>query len=224
MNATPLQVTVIGGGMITHGQILPSLYHWQRSGVIGAISICALNSAPLRQLAAEPSFSEAFPGLSFTPHPGLDVPEEQQFPGIYKDVVSAMPPGNLVVVAVPDQLHYEVILFALEHDQHILTVKPLVLKYSQAVEIEKRALEKGLFVGIEYHKRFDRRSLPGWTLRGIQVRRVQAGGTLVLPAFQFPELVHQGKYRSFHLYWMPLCRPGLVYHRAEAGGGFSPRG
>ena len=41
----------------------------------------------------------------------------------------------------------------------MLTVKPLVLKYAQAKEIEELAHRKGLFVGVEYHKRFDRRSL-----------------------------------------------------------------
>jgi predicted dehydrogenase len=50
-------------------------------------------------------------------------------------------------------------MVALRNDQHILCVKPLVLKYEQAAEIEKIAYEKGLFVGVEYHKRFDRRSL-----------------------------------------------------------------
>ncbi|MEA3366343.1 MAG: hypothetical protein U9Q79_11950, partial [Candidatus Hydrogenedentes bacterium] len=45
------------------------------------------------------------------------------------------------------------------HDQHVLSVKPLVPSYAQAVEIEKLAYDKGLHVGIEYHKRFDRRSL-----------------------------------------------------------------
>jgi predicted dehydrogenase len=48
---------------------------------------------------------------------------------------------------------------ALKHNQHVLCVKPLVLKYNQAAEIEKIAYNKGLCVGIEYHKRFDRRSL-----------------------------------------------------------------
>jgi len=65
----------------------------------------------------------------------------------------------MVVVAMPDNLHYSVVKYALEHDQNVLCVKPLVLKYEQAVEIEKLALEKGRFVGVEYHKRFDRRSL-----------------------------------------------------------------
>ena len=70
-----------------------------------------------------------------------------------------MAPGNMVVVAMPDNLHYAVVKYALEHDQNVLCVKPLVLKYEQAVEIEKLAFEKGRFVGVEYHKRFDRRSL-----------------------------------------------------------------
>ena len=70
-----------------------------------------------------------------------------------------MPERNVVVAAVPDQLHYEVILCALRHDQHVLTVKPLVLRLEQALEIEREAYSRGLVVGIEYHKRFDDRSL-----------------------------------------------------------------
>jgi len=64
-----------------------------------------------------------------------------------------------VVVAMPDQLHYSVIKEALKNHQHILCVKPLVLQYAQDIEIEEEAYNKGLFVGVEYHKRFDRRAL-----------------------------------------------------------------
>jgi D-galacturonate reductase len=60
---------------------------------------------------------------------------------------------------VPDQLHYDVIMAALRHDQHVCAVKPLVLQHSQAAEIEREAFTRGLAVGIEYHKRFDDRSL-----------------------------------------------------------------
>ena len=70
-----------------------------------------------------------------------------------------MPPRQIVMVAVPDQLHYDVIMTALRHDQHVCTVKPLVLQHAQAVEIEREAFARGLVVGIEYHKRFDDRSL-----------------------------------------------------------------
>lgn len=80
----------------------------------------------------------------------------KNFPDMFKDAIASMPPRQLVVVAMPDQLHYMVVMEALKNDQHILCVKPLVLEYEQAEEIEKIAYEKGLFVGVEYHKRFDR--------------------------------------------------------------------
>jgi predicted dehydrogenase len=127
--------------------------------VVRKIDICALDTAPLKALAENPEFHESFPGQGFTPHPALSEPADARFPELYKEVIAGMAPGNMVVVAMPDNLHYAVVKYALQHDQNVLCVKPLVLKYEQSVEIEKLALEKGRFVGVEYHKRFDRRSL-----------------------------------------------------------------
>jgi D-galacturonate reductase len=78
---------------------------------------------------------------------------------LFREVIDRMSPGNIVVVAVPDQLHYDVIMTALRHDQHVCAVKPLVLKYDQSVEIEREARAKKPLVAVEYHKRFDDRSL-----------------------------------------------------------------
>lgn len=157
-SAHPIEVTIVGGGMITNDLILPSVYHLQRS-IVGNINVCALNTPPLKALKDNEELEEAFPGQDFTPFPALDAPADKNFPDLYKEVLAGMPPRSAVIVAMPDQLHYPVIMEALEHDQHVLCVKPLVQKYPQAVEVEKLALEKGLFVGIEYHKRFDARSL-----------------------------------------------------------------
>jgi predicted dehydrogenase len=154
-----LEVVIVGGGMITHDQLLPSLYHLQRLGLVASIRVCALNSGPLKALAEEPKFREAFPGQSFEASPPLAEPPEKAFPDLYLDVIAGLAPRNLVVVAVPDQFHYPVIKAALAHNQHVLTVKPLVLKYAQAEAIEKLAHRQGLLVGVEYHKRFDRRAL-----------------------------------------------------------------
>lgn len=166
-----LDVLIVGGGMITHDQILPSIYHLQRVGLVGTIRVAALNSAPLRALAGATQLAEAFPGQGFEPLPALDRPREQMFPELYKDAIAAMAPYQLVVVAVPDHAHYPVIREALSHDQHVLSVKPLVLKHAQAVEIEQTARERGLFVGVEYHKRFDRRALEA----RLQYRRGRLG-------------------------------------------------
>src|SRR3990170_2056602 len=136
----PMPVLIVGGGMITRDQLLPSIYHLQRLGAIGPIKICALNSAPLRELAEEKMFRTAFPGQPFEPLPALNEPPERTFPELYREAIAALPPQSLVVVAVPDHFHDPVIRFALEHDQHVLTVKPLVLKYAEAKEMEDLAI------------------------------------------------------------------------------------
>ena len=59
-------ICIVGGGMITQVQILPSIYQLQRLGLVGDISICALNSGPLKTLAQDQTLKQAYPGQSFT--------------------------------------------------------------------------------------------------------------------------------------------------------------
>jgi len=157
--ADKVDVVIVGGGMITHDQILPSIYHLQRQGRVGEIKISALNSPPLKALAESETLAEAFPGQTFEPWPSLDEPADKMFPELFEEAIGSLPPHNLVVAAVPDHFHDPVIRAALQHDQHVLSVKPLVPTYAQSVQIEKLARSRGLVVGVEYHKRFDRRSL-----------------------------------------------------------------
>lgn len=156
---TALDILIVGGGMITYDLLLPVVYHLQRTGYVNTIKICALDSTPLKVLKSSKEISEAFPGQDFEAYPQITEPESRKFPLMYMEVIASCKPRQIVIVAMPDQFHYPVVMEALKHNQHVLCVKPLVLKYNQAAEIEKIAYNKGLFVGIEYHKRFDRRSL-----------------------------------------------------------------
>ncbi len=70
-----------------------------------------------------------------------------------------MPARHLAVIAVPDPLHRDVILAALRANLHVCSVKPLVMTVRESIEIEDEARSRNLFVGIDYHKRFDDRSL-----------------------------------------------------------------
>jgi D-galacturonate reductase len=155
----PIDVTIVGGGMITLDLLLPSVYHMQRVGQVRTISVCALDSGPLKALREDKGILQAFPGQDFVSHPPVEEDPKKKFPTLYKEVLARMAPRQAVVVAMPDQFHYEVVMEALKNNQHVLCVKPLVLKYKQAIEVEELAYQKGLFVGIEYHKRFDRRAL-----------------------------------------------------------------
>lgn len=156
---TKKDILIIGGGMIVHDQILPSLYHLQRIGGIGQISICARHTTPLKALNDSPIIKEAFPEQSFVSFPPLDTSENEYYPELYKEAIKSLSPRQCVFIALPDHLHYPAIMEALAHNQHVICVKPLVQTYKQLVEIEKLSKEKRLFVGVEYHKRFDIRSL-----------------------------------------------------------------
>lgn len=150
---------VIGGGMIVHDQILPSLYYLERQGKIGGIQVCSQHVRSLRALTENPTLRRAFPGQSFRACPALEGNPDVPHPRAYEEMLAALPPRNLVVVAVPDQLHYQIVMAALQANQHVLTVKPLVLQAAHAAHIEKEAAARDLLVAVEYHKRFDDRSL-----------------------------------------------------------------
>ena len=155
---TKPEILIVGGGMITHDQLLPALYHMQRQGRVGEIGVCALRARDLQPLVSGAALAESFPGQTFRAYPDSGDPDQAQ-PDLFRELIARMAPRNIVVVAVPDHLHFDVIMAALRHNQHVCTVKPLVLKYQEALEIEREAHSRGLVVGIEYHKRFDDRSL-----------------------------------------------------------------
>ncbi|MGH9660236.1 MAG: Gfo/Idh/MocA family protein, partial [Bryobacteraceae bacterium] len=150
-------ILIVGGGMITHDQLLPSIYHMQRDGRVGPIAVCASRPRTVAALAEAATLRRAFPGQSFRALPGSGDPDRSQ-PELYREAIRQLEPRQIVVVAVPDQLHYDVIMAALAADQHVCAVKPLVLRHAQAVEIEREARRRNLVVGVEYHKRFDDRS------------------------------------------------------------------
>ena len=154
----PLDLTIIGAGMIVHDLILPAAYHLQRQGYVKNIAVCGTRVSSLQALKDNALIKEAFPGQDFRPYPAMDsAPGDNQ--ELYKEVLAKMASYQAVIVALPDQLHYKVVMDVLDFDQHILCVKPLVLKHKHGVKIARKAKERGLFVGVEYHKRFDRRSL-----------------------------------------------------------------
>ena len=151
------EILLIGGGMIAHDQVLPSLYQLQRLGRVGEISVCASRYETVRALADAPHLRRAFPAQSFRMFPAA--PADRPQPDLFRERIAALPPRQIVFIGLPDHLHYDAILEALRHNQHVIAVKPLVLRHAHAAEIAREARARNLFAGIEYHKRFDDRSL-----------------------------------------------------------------
>ncbi len=155
----PAPILLIGGGMIAHDQILPTLYQMQREERVGEITVCAQHGRTVKALAEAPTLRNAFPDRSFRPLPDYAAGDaDARDPERYKAALAELPPRSVVIVATPDQTHHAIVMDALRADQHVCCVKPLVLDIAHSLEIEREAAARGLMVGIEYHKRFDPRS------------------------------------------------------------------
>ena len=157
MPSTP--VLLIGSGMIAHDQILPALLQMRREGAIGEVSVCSLHNRSVIRLASAPMIRRAFPDVGFTPVTEPEAEPDAAHSGLYRKALADLPPYSVAVVAVPDQHHHPIVLDALRARQHVCCVKPLALRVDHALEIEREAAKRGLLVGIEYHKRFDPRSM-----------------------------------------------------------------
>src|SRR5258708_20345616 len=93
-----MEVTVIGGGMIVHDQILPSLYQLQRIGVVGEITVCSRRESTLNGLRESETIRRAFPERNFRAFIGP---------------TPTLPATGIAVIPLPDPLHSNPILHAL---------------------------------------------------------------------------------------------------------------
>lgn len=154
----PLDLTIIGAGMIVNDLILPAAMQCRREGWVGEITVVGQRASSQKALRENAELAAAFPGETFTALPDPDG-EDSRDPELYKKVLAEKDPYNLVIVALPDDMHFRTVMDVLSFNQHVLCVKPLVLKYEEARIIEEEARRRRCFVGVEYHKRFDRRNL-----------------------------------------------------------------
>ena len=102
------QFVVLGPGMITQLQVLPSLYHLQRLGVVGPLTVCGTRAKSLKALHEDAGHKRAFPGHSFTPVPDYRK-NEAESADAYRKVLKQLPPRQCVVVALPDQERFGIL-------------------------------------------------------------------------------------------------------------------
>ena len=127
------QIGVVGSGMIVEDQNGPAIAQLVRGGVLGQVHIAAQGSASLRRLLALPWWRERFPDLPegwARTYPPLDTDESVRGPDFYREMYRALPPGSIVMIAVPDSSHETLILEALEAGFHVVTVKSLCTSYA----------------------------------------------------------------------------------------------
>jgi len=122
------QIGVVGSGMIMEDQNASAIAQLVRRGVLGQVHIAARGSASLRRLLGLSWWSERFPDLSpawVQTYPPRAMDESVRRPDFYREMYRNLPPGSIVMIAVPDTSHEALILEALEAGFHVVTVKSL---------------------------------------------------------------------------------------------------
>jgi predicted dehydrogenase len=145
----PLNVLVVGGGMITAEVILPTVFQVRRAGQVGGISVASRRAQTVLDLR------KLFPTEALAGWP-TDGNSEASHPDCYKEAIRKLKRPGCVIVATPDPLHTPVILDALSAGFDVIVQKPLCLKVVEAHRIAAAATKANRYVYTDYHKRHDK--------------------------------------------------------------------
>lgn len=71
----------------------------------------------------------------------------------YKEMIDNME-LDAIHICTPNNTHYEIGMYAMDHDIHVICEKPMCTTIQEAEEMVAKAKEKGLVGGINFHNRF----------------------------------------------------------------------
>ena len=71
----------------------------------------------------------------------------------YREMIDTMQ-LDVVHICTPNNTHYEIAMYALEHGVHVIQEKPMAVSVKQAEEMRDKAKEKGLVAAVNFHNRF----------------------------------------------------------------------
>lgn len=115
-------------------------------GLFGAHHAKAIVAAPSAELAAVAVKSEASQAAAREAHPGVEVC------GDYRELLDR-DDIDIIDVTVPNVLHHEVAVAALEAGKHVLLEKPMALELSHCDDLIARAAEKDRLLAVGHELR-----------------------------------------------------------------------
>ncbi|KAG6001673.1 hypothetical protein E4U43_001263 [Claviceps pusilla] len=132
-----------------------TLFDLRRRGKVDKLSMVGVNGTkfPAIRQHLQQNITQVYNGLdtSFESFPA----DDQKDPDAYKAAIDALRPGDAITVFTPDPTHYPIALYAIERGIHVLLTKPAVKQLDHHQELVRRARQKGVYVFVEHHKRFD---------------------------------------------------------------------
>ncbi|EEQ28092.1 hypothetical protein McanCB56680_007143 [Microsporum canis] len=132
-----------------------TMFDLRRRGKVGKLSMAGVSGLkfPSIRKHLEKNISEVYNGLSvlFESYPADDKVD----PNAYKAAIDALKPGSAITIFTPDTTHYEIALYAIRRNIHVLITKPATKVLDEHLELLAESRKHNVFVFIEHHKRFD---------------------------------------------------------------------
>lgn len=146
----PLNVLIVGGGMISQEVIFPTIFQQRNMGKINDVLIASRRGRTIQTIRNQ------FPSEKFQAWPDPDLVDPQEsFPDAYLDALKALIAPGVVIVATPDHLHTPVILNAVQAGFDVIVEKPLCLNMKDASDILHAANAAERYIYTDFHKRHD---------------------------------------------------------------------
>ncbi len=162
-------ILVIGTGEYVTGFVHQEAANSDKSaGVIALVLFDLRSRGKVNQISLCGQDGKRFPGIRshfiekiLSRYKGIDVsvnsfPDDNDYnPQAYQSAIEKMKPGSAVIVATPDDTHFEIAMTAIRHRMHVLVVKPLVKTLEEHRKLIEAGKQQNVIVAIEMHKRFD---------------------------------------------------------------------
>ena len=125
-----LRVGLIGSGQIAWNSHIPNYKLLKEE--VEIVALCDVNLELAKNIASKYGIQKAYSSKE-------EMLKEEQI-----DAVS---------ICVPNKFHFESVMFALEHNCHVLCEKPPAMSYEEAKKMEDLAIKKGKILTYNFHFR-----------------------------------------------------------------------
>ncbi|KAJ3339317.1 hypothetical protein HDU83_007670 [Entophlyctis luteolus] len=166
----PLNVLIVGTGEYTTGFVGGAASNSDKSfGVVGLVMFDLRSRGKINKISMvgttglknegirahlQNGIGKKYKGLDTTvdlmPADGVE-----RDPEAYKAAIDKLNPGDAVIVFTPDDTHFPIALYAIEHGCHVMVAKPAVKTVDHHRQIVNAAQRKGVLAVVELHKRYD---------------------------------------------------------------------
>jgi D-galacturonate reductase len=170
--STPLNLVIIGNGHYVTGEtalsgnkatdkdfgvLFPSALYLRERGWVGRIALCGQDGSKFARIRDKVAPWHSEPGLdvAFESYPALGEIDSKS----YLRALDEMPRPCAALIAVPDELHLEVMAACVERDIPFLVVKPAVTRLDDFYRIQSQLKGKDLLTMVDYHKVYDEANL-----------------------------------------------------------------